>query len=245
MSIVPSDIVIYSSQNMPQDDSSVAGGVINSGIRVVFEDITNTGVINAVSDNALDTGNITVVGRDTVGIITSDTFQLNGISSVAGTQNFERIISCSVDQIASGNISVSGNISLGSIYQNESGFTRPFYDATANPNGGANKTLYEKVFIKNNNTTNALLNATVQEISSGLYSKIEFGLEKSQNYNESVANRLTAPTGVTSYGSGISGVSNTNISPLDAQGVWLKFQLDAGDPAQDSFYQLQIAGGTT
>jgi len=245
MSIVPSDIVIYSSQNMPLDDSSVAGGSINSGIRVVFEDVTNTGVITAFSSSALDTGNITVVGRDVVGIITNDTFQLNGTSPVAGTQNFERIISCSVDNISSGNISISGNIFLGSIYQNESGFTRPFYNATANPNGGADKVLYEKVFIKNNNTTNALLDATVQEISSGLYSKIQFGLEKGQNYNESVANRLTAPTGVTSYGSGISGVSNTNISPLDAQGVWLKFDLNAGDSAQDSFYQLQIAGGTT
>ena len=39
MSVVASDIVVYASQNMPQDDLSTAGGAINSGIRLVFTDI--------------------------------------------------------------------------------------------------------------------------------------------------------------------------------------------------------------
>lgn len=245
MSILASDIVIYSSQNMPQDDLTVAGGDINSGIRVVFDDIVTTGLISAVSDSASDTGNLIVFGRDSVGIVSSDTFQLNGTTPVNGTQVFERILSCSTSTVSVGTVAVSGSALIGNIYPTESGFLRPFYGATANAIGDADKTLYEKVFIKNNSTTNALLNATVEEIGSGLYSIMQFGLEKSQNYTESVANRTVAPTGVTSYGSGVSGVTDTNIAPLNAQGTWLQLTLNAGTPASNSFYQLQIAGGTT
>ena len=245
MSIIASDIVIYSSQNTPKNDLTISGGDINSGIRVVFDDIANTGRVTAVSNSVSDTGNLTVVGRDVVGVVSYETFKLSGTVPGMGTKVFERIFSCITDVSCVGSVSISGDSIIGNIYPTESGFLRPFYDAKADHEGGLDKTLYEKVFIKNNNTTNALINATVEEVSSGLYGIIEFGLEKSQNYNESVANRLIAPTGVSSYGGAASGVADESISPLDAQGVWLRLTLTAGTPAANSFYELQVAGATT
>jgi len=199
MSITANDLVFYASANMPQDDSSPAGGDINTGLRVVFEDIPVTGIVRAVSNSAADSGNLTVVGRNNVGVIVSDTFGLSGTTPVSGTQVFERVLVATVDALATGNITLSEPVSsssgIGTIYANESGFLRPFYDATAEPFGGSNKVLYEKVFLKNNNSVNTLLNANITEISSGLFSIIDFGLEKSQQYVEFVGNRTTAPTG--------------------------------------------------
>lgn len=252
MSVVASDIVVYGTQNMPQDDLSTAGGAINSGIRVVFDDIQLNSIIYSSSSSASDSGNLSVTGRDAAGILISESIGLSGTSTVSGSQVFERIIACSVDTVAVGDISVSGGIpsgvptktSIGTIYSNESGFQRIFYDATANSLGGSDKTLYEKVFVKNNNSTTALQAATITEVSNGLYNIITFGLEKSLNYDESVANRLNAPTGVTSYGDGASGVAGSNLTALDAQGVWVKLFLANGSSSQNSFYRLQVEGTT-
>jgi hypothetical protein len=245
MSVTSQDIAIYTSQNMPQDDTSIAGGSINSGIRVVFTDIVSTGVISASSNSASDSGTLSIVGRDAAGVILSENISLSGTSDSIGVANFERILSCQLDSASNGTVSISGTQLVGNIFPTESGFKRVFYDATANDGGGPDKTLYEKVFVKNNNSTTALQDGFISEVSTGLYSIIEFGLEKSYGYNESVVNRLTAPTGVTSYGDNSSGVADTNLGPLDAQGVWLKLFLAAGTSSTNSFYRLQVQGTTT
>jgi len=210
MSVVASDIVVYASQNMPQDDLSTAGGAINSGIRLVFTDIETNSVISAYSDDNSDSGTLTITGRDAAGIIVSENIALSGTTTVSGSQVFERILSSRSDTVAIGNISVSGATEVGTIFPTESGFQRVFYDATANSTGGSDK----------------------------------FGLEKSLNYNESVGNRLNAPTGVTSYGDGASGVAGNNLTPLDAQGIWLKMELAAGTSSTNSFYRIQVEGTT-
>ena len=69
MSVTDLDIVLYASQNMPQNDSSTSGGDINSGIRVIFTDIAGTGRIKAVSTSIYDSGSLNITGRDNVGLI--------------------------------------------------------------------------------------------------------------------------------------------------------------------------------
>jgi hypothetical protein len=245
MSVSQTDIVFYSAQNMPQDDSSLVGGDINSGVRVVFTDISTTGLISASSSNSGDTSNLTVTGRNSAGILLSENIELSGTSSVSGSQVFERIISCTVDSIASGDINISGSSLVGTIYQNESGFRRVFYDATANAAGGSDKTLYEKVFIKNNNAFSALNNVSVSEVVTGLYSIVQFGLENIKQSTETTIDRLTSPTGVSVFGSGASGLPQDGyLNPLDYQGVWLELFLEDGASSNNSFYRLQVQGAT-
>ncbi len=247
MSITEQDIVIYASQNMPTDDASLAGGDIDSSVRMVFTDITSTGTIAAQSSNATDSGTLTVTGRNQYGSIFSESFSISGTTAVSGSEVFERILIASIDVSPVGDISLSQTETaspIANIYSGETGFRRPFYDATANLLGGSNKTLYEKVFVKNNNPVNDLLSAGVIEVSSGLYTVVSFGLERSQQYTESIVNRLTPTTGVPSYGSGLSGVPTSTIAPSSYQGIWLKLDLVAGQAATNSFYTIQIQGGT-
>lgn len=244
MGITESEIVIYSSENMPEDDLSKSGGAINSGIRIVFEDIQSNSIISAFSDDNSDSGILTVTGRNINGILRTEQIPLSGITTVSGVQIFERILSSQIDTIAVGNITISGETEIAKIYPTESGFRRIFYNAMANPSGGSDKTLYEKAFIKNNNASLPLQNATAQEVTTGLYTTITFGLEKSLNYNESVRNRLNAPTGTTVYGSGASGIAGSSLTSLDAQGLWLKMELPAGSNDINSFYKIKIEGIT-
>ncbi|MHA2083027.1 MAG: hypothetical protein ACXABD_04675 [Candidatus Thorarchaeota archaeon] len=246
MSVTQSDIVFYSSQNMPQNDLSTVGGDINSGIRVVFEDISVTGLISAGSSDPSDSGNLTVTGRNSAGIILSENISLSGTTLVSGSQVFERILSCKTDYVVSGNVSVSGTELVGIIYSNESGFERVFYDASANALGGADKTLYEKVFLKNNNQSTALNNVELTEVVTGLYSIVQFGLENVKQSTETTINRTNPPTGVSVFGSGSSGLPQDGfLNPLDYQGIWLQLYLEDGASSNNSFYRLQVQGSST
>lgn len=248
MSLTATDIVFYATTNMPLNDTDLTGGDIDSGIRVVFDDIAATDQIEVVSDNAGDTQNITIVGRNAAGQIITDTFAMAGTSTATSTESFERVFSAIAVSAANGTITVrdqDSDTTIGQIFANESGFRRPFYDATANAAGGADKELYEKIFVMNNNTGNALLNATVVEVASGIYTKVNFGFETDHQSTQAVSNRTTVPTGVGSYGTGSSGVPNTDLGTRDYLGIWLQLDLDAGDAAQNSFYQLQVDGSTT
>jgi len=247
MSVTSSDIVVYASQNMPEDDTTISGGAIDSGVRVVFTDIVATDTIQATG-SASDSGTLTITGRNAAGAVVTESLGLSGTTIVSGTQSFERILKVFNDEAASGTITLQDattDANIGSIYANESGFRRPYYGATANAVGGGDKTLYEKVFVANNNSVNALLSTSIAEVSSGLYTNIDFALESTIKDTTSATDRTTAPTGVGIYGVGPSGIPGTDLNPLEYEGMWLKFSLTAGTAAANSYYQFTVDGSST
>ena len=245
MSVSGADLVIYNSLDNPLSDTTTAGGDINSYMRATFDDPTSAATMTFVSTSALDTQNISVTGRDTAGDIKSETLGLSGTTTITSSHTYGRILVCGLSSGCAGVVTVSGSSvnKLTDIPAAESGFRRPFYDATATTS--ASKTLYEKVFIKNNNSASTLNNATLIEVSSGLYSSIEFGLENDKKSLQTVSNRTTAPTGIGGgFGSSSSGLVGSNLTAGDYQGVWLKLSLSAGEAATNSYYQVQVSGTT-
>ena len=93
MSVVPNNLVVYGSANMPEADSVTVGGAVDFTKRVAFYDITPAGTMDWVSSSASDTavkGQVT--GRDSTGAIqTPAAATLNGTTVVTGSQSFERI----------------------------------------------------------------------------------------------------------------------------------------------------------
>ena len=45
MSVLPSDIVVYGSANMPETDGTTIGGAVDFTRRVAFYDVTPTGTV--------------------------------------------------------------------------------------------------------------------------------------------------------------------------------------------------------
>lgn len=72
MSVLPSDIVVYGSANMPEADGAINGGPVDFSRRIAFYDIAPAGSVDAISSSASDTATeITFYGgavRSVVGI---------------------------------------------------------------------------------------------------------------------------------------------------------------------------------
>jgi hypothetical protein len=93
MSVLPSDIVVYGSVNMPETDGATTGGGIDFTRRVAFYDIAPAGSVDVISSSASDTATkITYSGRDSTGAIQSQTLTLAGQSWVTGSQSLERLL---------------------------------------------------------------------------------------------------------------------------------------------------------
>jgi len=258
MALQDTDIVIYGSDNMREDDVlSPQGGPINTAIKMTFTDITgatNPTAVSVLSNNMSDSGVVLVRGRSLGGSIVEETLNLLGTSSVLGAQTFERILRVH----SSGHIgtltvtAATDSYTLATLESGVSEVRRPFFTVTGDAAGGSDRNYYEKVFIKNNSATNDLLSATVGESSDGTESpgaNITFSLETGVNGNVSSTNRVTSPA----TGSILSGVFSDNTQevpggslPLgSAIGVWLRLNIPAGTAPTNTTFVFDINGATS
>jgi hypothetical protein len=242
MSVGANDLILYCSQNMPEDDTSPSGGAIDTTVRPEFTQLTTNSVIALVSDGA-DTRNVTITGRLPSGVIDSETLQLNGTTEVVGTKTFERVLKVlAATTDANRTVTVRqgpGGTAIGYIYPNEKGFRITFYRSQSE---SSTVSRYEKLFWKNVHVSLALLDA-VNRLSADPSGKIMVGLAPSKNDSGSVTNRKTVPSGVTFVDDNVDqNVPEGYLNAGEAIGVWVKQTLAANDPAAKSTYTLRIAG---
>lgn len=97
MSVQPGQIRTYGSANMPLVDGSTTGGALTVANKIDFTDLASTQAVDVVSSSASDTAvQITTTGRDSTGVIVSETKTCNGTTVVAGTQSFQRLLKSTV-----------------------------------------------------------------------------------------------------------------------------------------------------
>lgn len=251
MPITNDDIVIYGSQVMPEDDTAQQiGGGIDLTTVMTFVDAVSLSSVEVVSSSAADTTQtLTITGRRQGGSIVTETRTLNGTSVVAFPGTWERFLKFELSGVAAGVVTVRrlGNTLDFAIFN--PGVTtvrRPFYLASADAAGGVDREFHEKVFIRNNNATLDLTEATVIEASDP-GSNITFALETSldgSDTNGAGNNRLVAPGGY-SFTSANKPVANSqNLLSESAQGVWLKLDIPAGTAPAKNTYTLRVTGKT-
>jgi len=328
MSIVAGDIKIYGSSAMSENDSDAQGGNMDDTTKVVFDDLSANDGLQIVSSEGADTSiYVTVYGRNAGGSIITASGELNGITPVALTGTFERILKGIKDATTTGDVAVEGDSesvvtgtaqsgtantitlaagasavdnyhrhqvirltggvgddqireviayngttkvatignSWSTIPYNDTTYTiaeglvfdsspkeimtvrRPFYNISANAAGGASKDYYEKVFVKNTNTANNLLTATIVE-SADPTGNITFDLEDAQGSGVNTSsNRLSAPAAgmLGSFDSATKNVPSSDLIMGSGIGVWMKLTLAAGTAAAKSTYTIQTTGSTT
>jgi len=223
------DLKMYSSANMPKNDTDTCGGVIDTTTRIVFNDITLPNMFNSkvryYSDEAADNTVICIVGRDVSRVLCSQSLTLNGLNHVSGTTTFSEIILCSGNH--NGSVTFDDQDTTTTFLIMESGVNcvrKPFYNLQFTNVG---KTAYEKIFLKNTHFTEALQDAWIIETAdpSG---KLEFALASGQNDSETTTNRLTLPTtiAIDSFSSSNKAITDTHLYPGSGIGIWLKTTLD-------------------
>lgn len=119
---------------------------------------------------------------------------------------------------------------------------RAFYNAQANAAGGATKTYYEKIFIKNANGSSNLSTGTIALTdATGL---VSFGVVSTLDDTGSngAGNRQSAPSGIT-FDATTKNIANAQVLTFGAaQGVWLKLTLAGGTAPQDFAFTLTPQG---
>jgi hypothetical protein len=247
MPVQASDLKFYASEHMPENNTSLSGGDINTSVRVVFSDIVNVDTIDVFSTNNTLNGTLTVIGQDANNDPIQENFTLAGTTTVAGTSLFKNIWRMYyLDAAHTGSIYIqddSTSTVIGVLEDYVTGIVRVFHNTIADYYGGNSYVYYEKVFVKNTHASSTLLGVEVSEQQLGLYDVISLGVEDSFRADQSVANRLTAPTGVSSYGAGPTPtVEGPHLLPGIYQGIWLKLESEPGDPTANSFYGLRVTG---
>jgi hypothetical protein len=260
MSVTANDIVVYGAANIAEDDSNTHGGAVATSKRYIFGDAAlannpaasgGDGTLRYNSTNNADNGvNVVVHGRNLGGSLVSETGTLGNSGVVqTGTQVFERILKIITDA-HNYNVDVKDS-SANEVATIESGVVevrRPFYNVSSDPN--AEKTYYEKVFVRNNNAVLNLLGATFIDGGGDINNYITFALPNAVNDSESLTNRLTPPTGTGSDGfSASTKTLNTNVGTPDlnastAVAVWMKMTLPQNAVAGKDTWTLQVSGST-
>jgi hypothetical protein len=254
MPIAATDILFLGSAVMAEDDVTAnQGGAIDTSIKMIFTDISVTDNVTIISDNAADnTQTVTVYGRDASGATVSEALSLNGVSRVTGAQLFERITKVVVNAAHAGTITVTRDdgptfTQIGTLETGILQIRRPFYGVSSDVSGGSTRNYYEKIFIKNNHSTLALLSAVIREMSDPT-GNITFDLESSVNGSNSSSNRLTSPSAggmLGSFDNADKTVPSTNLAGGSAIGVWMKLSLAAGSSPTKSTYTFRVNGATT
>jgi hypothetical protein len=239
-----SDLIYYLSGNRPTNDTDVSGGAISATSRPLDSQFSAAAVVSIESDNAADTMNVTIVGRDAAGEIVQEVEALNGTTPALTSQSFERIHSITIASTAAGTVTVkqgSGGTTRHTFAPGELVAAIFFQRAAADPS--STKTRYEKGFVKNEHATESLTSSTM-ELTTDASGNYEFAVAGSIDDTESVANRLAAPSGETFVDDGVDQnvPSSGNLGAGEAAGFWIKQGLAAAEAAAKETFVVTIAG---
>lgn len=245
MSIAATDLKLYCTANMPEDDTSTSGGALDTTIRPVFTQLTSNAQIALVSDGA-DTRNVTITGRSATGAVVQEVKALNGTNEVVTTATFERILKV-IAASADGSRTVTvkqgaGGSTITTIPPNEVGFRITFYYSASEASPTAR---HEKVGWKNTHGSLDALQAFCQ-LSADPSAKITKAICVAKDDSTSIANRKATPAGVTFVDDGVDqAVPGGNLEFGSYICEWIKQSLGAGDAAAKSTYTLQFACKST
>ncbi len=244
MPIVTADLIAFSPASVPEDDASTTGGARSTVSRPTLTQMTANAVIAAISDGA-DTRTLTVTGRLASGAIDTEAIVLTGAVEKLGLKTFERVLKLVLSATdASRTVTVkqgAAGATIATIVPNETTRHISFYDSTS----GASPTVrYGKHFWRNAHGT-LTLNAAKVTLTADPAAKIEIGLAAAVDDTVSVANRLTAPGGITFVDDNVEQtVPGGALAAGAAIGVWVKQSLGASEAPQRSTFTTRVAGTT-
>ena len=256
MSVGASNLVLYGSATMPDNDSvQRVGGAINTKIKMEMAEISPSGRVEMLSVAGQSGYSMDISFRRTNGVAATELKNINGATVVTFAATMERILKLVAStSVHTGQITVrklSGGTSLATLINGISQVRRPFYNAAA-PDAGT-KSYYEKIFYKNTHGTLALTSASIAE-QADPSGKITFALDGvaaacplNLSVNNGAFGRNTPPSGrITSFDSASKGVrNNNNLTQGSAQGIWMRLLLTNTDAATKTSYTLKCKGNST
>lgn len=239
----------------------VFGGAIDLTTRVILTQISATDNVEIVS-SAADARTLTIVGRLSTGVLTSEVMTLNGVTQVTSANAYERIESVTLAS-ASATLTVtvrkaSDNVTIctiGGAAPSDATEIRAVAMFRNSTIPGSGSTLrYEKFFWKNANAAAfALTSAIITQASESPGAHMFHALASAVADAGAIANRITAPAaGILATGGAgtFDDLAKTvpggaNIAAGSQIGVWLQETLVNTDSPYKGTYTSQLDGNTT
>lgn len=248
MSVAASDLKVYGAANQPMADTGTVGGAIDETRFHGITQFASAATPQIVSDNAGDTMNVTIEGRNAGGSVISETNALNGTTAVTFSNTFERILKVTIASTASGTVTVKEGAGGTTRITMVSGVVvaQIFFAKSASESGQTIR--YEKFFWKNTNGTDTL-NAAQVDLTADPATSCEFALEDAKDDNGTSTNRETLPSGIGSFfddnnAQDVPG-SPAQLAAGEKIGVWIKMTRAADAAAVKSTFTTELAGTTT
>jgi hypothetical protein len=250
MPVASTDLVLYAAANMPDDDVSTVGGAIDLLRFIDFTQIAANDTIEAVSDNAGDTQNLTIEGRNAAGQIVSETKQMTGVTPISfGTLGtVERVLKAELASNSVGIITVrraTGPVTIRTIPAVKRGFMALFRKTASSPGGSSD--YYMKAFWKNEHGTLALTTAQVKQ-NADPDSRITHTLATNKDDSVSTANRITVPGAgdiePDTFADIDVNVPSGDLDAGEAIGVWFELTLPMDDAPHNTTYTSELAGNS-
>jgi len=243
MPVLPEELKFYASLSRPEDDVAVSGGALDASCVLNVTQLAASDQIRAVSDNAADTMNLTIRGRNAGGEIVSETLAMNGLTPVIFAATFERFISSTLASAAAGNVTIERNAGANDdIVVLPAGKTDATMLFIASTSEEAATTRFEKTFIRNENLTLSLTGAMI-ELTADPSTSIRIGVVTAKNDVTSITNRKAIPGGITFTDDGVAqAVPTGSLAANESIGVWVEMGRGAlAVPIKTSF-TTQITG---
>jgi len=245
MAIASTDLKAFGAANMVDADTGTVGGAIDETHKVEFTQFASAAIPYAESDNAGDTMNMTIEGRNAAGEIISETKALNGTTPVGFTTmgSAERILKVTLASAASGTVVVKEGSGGTTRITIEAGIT----DVTAffrkSASAGTQQVRYEKFFWLNDHATLSLTSAQVT-LTADPASRIRIALEDAVDDTGTSTNRATEPSGIGSWTDDSSAINvpGGSLAAQERIGVWAEQTLPADDPPNKSTFTTQLSG---
>lgn len=245
MPIVAADLIFFEALSRADDDVSAVGGAIDPDHRIVFTQMAANDSLEAVSNNAGDVSTITVVGRNAAGAKTTNAVALTGTTPVTIPGGVhERVLRCTLSADAVGTVTlrrITAGPTVGTIPPGERGFHAAFVES-ASEAGIAIR--YHKVHGKNAHAT-LTLNSATTKLTADPDARIRVGVHTSKGDSATIANRKTAPGGITFVDDNVSQAVPTGLLAAGENiGLWVEQNLPALDSAHRTSYTVELAGTT-
>jgi len=244
MPLAITDIPWYALANMPQDDVSTGGGAVDLNVRPEITQWAANNIAQIVSDGA-DTRTVTVTGRLASGIEDTEAIVANGTTPVSGSKVWERVMSFVTTTNASRIISIkeaAGGTIRATISLNET--SRIIHFRRSSSAAGV-VIRYEGGAFRNNHATLALTTAAVKLIADPA-ARIRIGVDTSKGGSSTIANRVTAPGGITFVDDNVSqAVPTGTLAATENIRVWIEENLPANDPPNKNTFTLELSGAST
>ncbi len=249
MTIVAADLVAYGCANHAEDDTATQGGAIDLTVTIGMTFLAANDTVDVVSDNAGDTTQtVTVTGRVVGGAIETEVFTLAGTTPQTGSKTFERVLKIVKSATTTGTITIDRSSAGPNVATQLPAIleTRTmFYDAAST---GSPKSLYEKVFFKNENGTDTLTNSEMElTLEPTAADDYLMAVEDAVDDTGTSTNRVSAPAGVSTFRQASVAEPIPGGGDLAAGefiGVWMQLDLATDNAGFVDDFTLQLDGTT-